>query len=90
MSFCLPCGLTAQQVIEGLGELAQAGLTVLGQAELAALVPIIEKLAEDGAALIAQGPTAEQVLRTEVDAEQGAADALEDAKFPRKEPPTKP
>ena len=80
---CLPCGLTPEQVIEGMGELATLGLDALGQPLLAALVPVAVKLAEDGARLI-EGPTAAQVLATEVDAEQAGADTAEALKF--KEP----
>ena len=81
MSLCLPCGLTVAQIIEGLGQLSSGLLTSVGQPELALLVPIVVKLAEDGAALIEQ-PSAAQTLQTEVDAEQGAGDAAEEAKFP--------
>ena len=77
---CLLCGLTPQQIIEGMGELAQAGLSALGQPLLAQLVPFAEKLAEDAAALI-EGPTATEVLTTEVDTEQAAAVAAGKAKF---------
>lgn len=82
MSFQLPGGLTAQQVIDGLGELAQAGLSVLGDAELAALVPLVTKMADDVAALVQNGPTATEVLTTEVDTEQAAAVAAGKLKFP--------
>ena len=80
MSFQLPGGLTAQQLIDGLGELSVVGLGALGQPELAALVPLVVKLAEDGAALLAQ-PSANTVLKGEIDAEQAALAAAELAKF---------
>ena len=79
---CLPCGLTPQQIIHGAAELAQVGLSALGQPLLAQLVPVAEKLAADAAALIA-GPTAAEVLTTEVDAEQAATAAEENARFPK-------
>jgi hypothetical protein len=79
---CLPCGLSPAAVIQGLGEIATLGLDALGQPELAAIVPIVEKLALDAEGLVT-GPTAGEVLATEVDASQAAGDALEDAKFPR-------
>lgn len=81
MSFQLPSGLTAQQLIDGLGELSAVGLSALGQPELAALVPLVVKLAEDGAALLASQPSANTILQTEVDAEQAALAAAELAKF---------
>lgn len=78
---CLLCGLTPQQIIEGAAELAQVGLSALGQPLLAQLVPVAEKLAQDAADLIANGPTATEVLTSEVDAEQAAAVAAGTAKF---------
>lgn len=81
MSFILSSGLTVEQVIEGLRELATLGLDVLEQAELVPLVDAAAKLAEDGAALIRTGPTDAEVLRSEVDAEQAGVDAAEDAKI---------
>lgn len=80
---CLACGLTPEQVIEGLSELSQAGLDALGQPLLAALVPLVARVADDAAALLESGPTAVQVLTGEVDAEQAAAAAAEVAKFPK-------
>lgn len=79
-STCLPCGLTVEQVIAGLGDLAVVGLSALGQPELAALVPLLERLADD-AAQLATGANATEVLISEVDAEQGAGDAAEAKKF---------
>lgn len=83
MSFCLPCGLTVQQIIDGIGEAAELGLTAIGAAEFIPLVQAAEKLAEDGATMIQNGPSAQEVLTGEVDAEQAAGDAAEAAKFPK-------
>lgn len=79
-NFQLPGGLTPDQVIQGLGELASAGLEVLGQGQLEQLVLIAERLAVDGAELL-DGATTAQKLASEVDAEQAAADAAEAAKL---------
>jgi len=57
---CLACGLTPQQVIQGIGEVAQLGAGALGQPELALLIPIVETLALDIANLV-DPPTAPPV-----------------------------
>lgn len=80
MSTCLPCGLTPEQVVEGLSEIATLGLDALGQPLLAQLVPIAQKIALDGVTLIEQGANPGDELTAEVDAEQSAADAVELAK----------
>jgi len=81
VSLCLPCGLTVEQVIAGLNDIAQMGLPMLGP-EGALVAKAMSVLTVDAENLLAQ-PTAQQVLTTEVDAEQQAGDAAEDAAFPK-------
>ena len=81
MSFCLPCGLTVEQLVAGLKDVETIGLPMLGP-EGALLAPLIVTLTEVAAALL-NAPTATEVLTTAVDAEQAAGDAAEDAKFPK-------
>lgn len=76
----LPSGLTPQQVIQGLTELADLGLDAIGQSDLAVLVNAASKIAQDGLQLLAQQSPA-AVLTAEVDAEQAAAVAAGEAKF---------
>jgi hypothetical protein len=78
----LPSGLTAQQVIDGIGELLELGLDQLGQEELAALVPAATKLA-DAIANLAQAPSPATVLQGELAAADAGNDAAEAAKFPK-------
>jgi hypothetical protein len=73
-------GSTVEQVIAELTELAEFGLTFLGQSELSGLVAAAGKLAEDAATLITDPPTQGEILAGEVDAEQAAGDAAELAK----------
>ena len=79
MSLCLPCGLTVEQVVAGLKDIEAIGLPMLGP-EAALLAPLVVALTGDAGALLAQ-PSENTVLQTEVDAEQAALAAAEDAKF---------
>lgn len=79
MSQILPSGITVAQVVQGLADIEALGLPLLGP-EAALLAPLIVRLTEDAAAELAK-PSAAEVLTGEIDAEQLAATAAEDAKF---------
>ena len=79
-SLSLPSGATLQTILLDLEALAQAPIEALLPADTAALVAAGEKLVNRFVSQLVS-PNAGNVLGAEVDAEQAASAAAEDAKF---------
>lgn len=81
MSIPIPSGTTLTTWLQDGEAIANAPVEALLPADIAALVALGEKLLNAFVAEV-EAPAANTVLQAEVDAEQTAAAAAEDKKFP--------
>ena len=79
----IPSGLTPSQVLDDVAAILGAGIGLLLPEDQARLATMIVNAVDDAAKVLLNKPSADEVLKAEVDAEQAAFAAAEAAKFPK-------